>query len=663
MNRFLSSIGGKLALSLAGLTLLTIVATIAIVVIFARAGETVNAFTAEQLSVSASSARFAEMGQAIRVDVPKLARATDAASRSRARQTLDALFERLGEPMSVLTRVTPDLQERVDTLVDRLKANIAELDKSVARRTLLSDQLSKAIARVNRLHADFLMEVEPLHADASFNIRSAIERSASDGSPAAVEREVAYGRALGRLDASANLAVGLMLRGASESDRLAIEAVQRGLSGALADASRDAQRLETIESALSLRQIWAEIARYGGRPNDLLDLRLRESGLGQKNDRLAAENNELLDQLGSIVASAVRQSVVRAGDAAGKSQQILDRGRLVAVSFAVLAVGLLVVFGATFIRSRLILRLTKVLSAMRAIAAGDLDQPVRIGGRDEIGQIAHAVRLFRRRSRRLLRQRDELTAANALLVNEMEQRRAAEDDLRRTQAELLHAGQLATLGKLMASLAHELNQPLAAMRSCCHNAARYLQRGEADQAAAKLNDIDRLAERMATTSQHLKNFARKPECDVMACDLDAVIAGALGLFDDRLRAEGVTVERSQPDGPVRVLSEPVRLERVFVNLISNALDAMEHQAAPRLRISVEPAAPFVVVLVADNGCGIADSVRAKLFEPFFTTKTVLDGLGLGLSISYKTVNDFGGRLEVESNESGGASARVELIQA
>ena len=282
----------------------------------------------------------------------------------------------------------------------------------------------------------------------------------------------------------------------------------------------------------------------------------------------------------------------------------------------------------------------------------------------------------RRRARRLLGEKDrlrlelerqvaertaELSRSNALLRGEVEERLRAEADLRRAQDDLVQAAKLAALGQTAASLAHEVNQPLAAMRTYSDNAAVLLARGRTEDAKANLASISALTERIARITQNLKGCARTASGALGPVPVQASVAAALALLEHRIRRQGVRISSDLPEAEVRVWAEQVRLEQVLTNLLQNGLDALKGVADPVIGISVEAADDQVVIAVSDNGPGIPAEDAPRVFSAFFTTKS--DGLGLGLSISQGIVEDFGGLLRQRERPGGGAVFAMELRRA
>jgi len=254
----------------------------------------------------------------------------------------------------------------------------------------------------------------------------------------------------------------------------------------------------------------------------------------------------------------------------------------------------------------------------------------------------------------------ELSDSNTSLQTEIDEHRRTEARLRATQNELVQASKLAALGQMSAAIAHEINQPLAAMRTFMASAKIFAQRENFSQVGRNLDLIAGLAERMASITGHLKTFARKSDHGARELvKVEAAIAGTLLLLESQIAAAGVRLDLDiAPD--LHVTGNTVQLEQVILNLMRNALDAVAGRPNAWIRISARAAADTVFVAVSDNGPGIAPELINRIFDPFFTTKGVGDGLGLGLSVSYGIVQDFGGRIGARNRPEGGAELTVEL---
>jgi two-component system C4-dicarboxylate transport sensor histidine kinase DctB len=280
------------------------------------------------------------------------------------------------------------------------------------------------------------------------------------------------------------------------------------------------------------------------------------------------------------------------------------------------------------------------------------------------GRLVERIEYQRRASEELERRVEErtadLTEANTRLEREIAERQAAEAELRQAQDDLIQAGKLAALGQMSAALSHEFNQPLAAIRSYADNAQLLIERNREAEACGNLKLIKDLTARMAEISKHLMTFARKPRSELRPVVLAEVLEETLDFLRIRLERADVEVKVDQADRSLSVMAGKVRLQHVILNLVSNALDAMQSRERPRLEISVREAGDKVVLQLRDHGTGIAEDQIARIFDPFFTTKDVGEGLGLGLSISYNIVKDFDGALRAENHPDGGAVFTIEL---
>lgn len=254
----------------------------------------------------------------------------------------------------------------------------------------------------------------------------------------------------------------------------------------------------------------------------------------------------------------------------------------------------------------------------------------------------------------------ELRQANQALIAEVEERRRTEVRLRDTQNTLIQAGKLAALGQMSAAIAHEINQPLAAIRTFVASTKIYLTRGNSKQVNGNLDLISGLAERMANITSHLKTFARKSDTGrAETVDVTRAIHGSMVLIESQIKLAGVALDMQiEPDTFVKGYA--VQLEQILVNLLQNALQAVEGVKKPMIRIGVTATADTVCIKVIDNGSGISKEHLDKIFDPFFTTKPIGKGLGLGLSISYGIVRDFGGEIRAVNRDTGGIEMIVEL---
>jgi two-component system C4-dicarboxylate transport sensor histidine kinase DctB len=262
-------------------------------------------------------------------------------------------------------------------------------------------------------------------------------------------------------------------------------------------------------------------------------------------------------------------------------------------------------------------------------------------------------------SRLVIFQREsaELRQLNAALQREIAEREKAERNLEVAEQTIQQSSKLAILGEMSAAVSHELNQPLAAMKTYLAGAKLLLQRRRPDEALSSFQRIDDLIERMGSITRQLKSYARKGGDAFETIDVRDSVSSALSMMEPQLRQRKMAITSSLPRDPVYVDADRIRLEQVLINLLRNALDATKGVTDPEV-ILLLSVSDEVLITVRDNGVGIDD--LESLFEPFYTTKAPGDGVGLGLAISSGIVNDLGGRMTAKNGQSGGALFEISL---
>jgi two-component system sensor kinase FixL len=248
-------------------------------------------------------------------------------------------------------------------------------------------------------------------------------------------------------------------------------------------------------------------------------------------------------------------------------------------------------------------------------------------------------------------------------LRDISERQRAEQRLHELQDDLLHVSRLSVMSELASALAHELNQPLAAIKNY-GLAGRHLLHASADSRTKVLDILERTIEQATRAGEiirRLRAFLQKREVEIALEDLNKVVeeASALAFIGIAEKGIHVTVERAS-DLP-HVLIDKIQIQQVLINLIRNAIDAMQTSPQRDLLIRSQKHLSGARVSVVDSGPGIEPSVIDKLFHPFVTTKP--GGMGVGLSISRNIVEAHSGRLWYEANPSGGAAFHLELPAA
>lgn len=371
--------------------------------------------------------------------------------------------------------------------------------------------------------------------------------------------------------------------------------------------------------------------------NRELDLRYQEEFLVSNSQRHIQQLAVQISQYTERVNQRVDNEIAEAGLSVSKAR---DATLMLSIISLLLAASV----SWFYVRRNILGRLVRLQSNMHAIASGALDINVIQEGRDEISEMARDLKTFQQAA-------IETTQMHRQLAAETEERLATEKRLRLAQQDLIQAGKLAALGQLSVAITHEINQPLAVMRNQLHSVGLCLEKGLTDQAKSGIERLTLQLEKTANITHHLRGFARKTDQKPYAILLSPVIEAAVELL--KSKSNHCHPELIGSDD-ILVIAEPIRLEQVMVNLIMNALDAVQQVSDPFVRIAwrVCPSAQWVEILVEDNGPGIEPDCKEHIFDPYFTTKSPSKGLGLGLSISYNILQDFEGSIALKETNQG-----------
>ncbi|WP_394208842.1 ATP-binding protein [Enterovibrio calviensis] len=252
-----------------------------------------------------------------------------------------------------------------------------------------------------------------------------------------------------------------------------------------------------------------------------------------------------------------------------------------------------------------------------------------------------------------------LEETNSALRLSIQQYEETQQALRQTESELIQAAKLAMLGEMSASINHEINQPLAAMRTYTENSLKLMQKERYDAVNGNLTTLNELIGLVAEIVARFKIFARKQnESSKSRASIDDVVMASIQLSEASFNKNGIHIECNVPEEGLRVNADTVQLEQVVLNLLSNASQSVASTASAQIGITVETHLDRVSLHVWDNGPGMDNNTKKQIFAPFYTTKK--EGLGLGLTICRRIVEGFGGSLQVRDHTSGGAEFIVNL---
>lgn len=257
----------------------------------------------------------------------------------------------------------------------------------------------------------------------------------------------------------------------------------------------------------------------------------------------------------------------------------------------------------------------------------------------------------------------ELSESKVLLEEEIEEKERVYNRYRAAREELAQANRLGSIGAITASVAHEVNQPLAAIKAFAENSIEFLRRGNSTSASKNLDSIVSLSGRLGDITSELRSYSRRGSGTITRVAVSRVIDGVNLLMGDRLRQAGIKMNLpSKIDTELYVKAGAVRLEQVIVNILQNALDAVANSESPEIEMTIDALDETVEILIEDNGEGVDEKHANNIFDPFTTHKK--DGLGIGLSIAQDIMKEFGGSLQlVAPQKLKGAAFKVQLLRA
>ncbi len=269
----------------------------------------------------------------------------------------------------------------------------------------------------------------------------------------------------------------------------------------------------------------------------------------------------------------------------------------------------------------------------------------------------------------------ELITKHSELKNAYTELERAHIEIKAAQEALVQAGKLAALGELSAGVAHELNQPLTGILGFAQELEKSLVEGKGTKDEIQFcGEIRKNGVRMNKIIKQLREFTRKSTEDYQESDLVAIIQESLNLLEAQFRTRGIVVEVKAHGNLPKIYCNPFKIEQVFINLATNARDAIAEKGLGHGKIKIDlfwPAPPtkdepgkgderFLQVVFMDDGFGMNELTKSRAFDPFFTTKEVGSGTGLGLSLSYGILSQIHATMFIESNLGRGSTFHIKL---
>lgn len=331
------------------------------------------------------------------------------------------------------------------------------------------------------------------------------------------------------------------------------------------------------------------------------------------------------------------------------------------ILFTSLSIVLMGGFIFIFVRRTVGKPIKKLIEGTRAISAMQLDQPIEIDSSDEIGELAKSFNIMRERLMTTIGELNELTQSLETKV----QKRT--EQLKSVNQKLFQSDRLASLGQLSASVAHEINNPIAGVLNLSMLLKRIItEEGIPPHRIAEvrryLDQISGETSRVGRIVMDLLAFSRRSSPQRTMTDINSIIHRTLSIIDHKLKLAGVDLDLQLHPGLPQIKCDHSQIQQVLVNLIMNAAEATHAKGNGKVGVSTVPGVSDdgVLLMVSDNGDGITRENLAKIFDPFFTTKDEGKGVGLGLAVVYGIVESHGGDIEVESTVGKGTVFRVQL---
>ena len=314
-------------------------------------------------------------------------------------------------------------------------------------------------------------------------------------------------------------------------------------------------------------------------------------------------------------------------------------------------------FSALFINRVVRVPVKRLIAGTQRIARGDLETRVPIETRDEVGELAAA---FNHMTADLGRAREEIQEWSQTLEQKVVEKT---EELGRAHRQIIHMEKMASLGKLAATVAHELNNPLAGILTYARLVEREIGRGEVapgerEELRRYLAFIQKESSRCGDIVKNLLLFARRSGAQLALQHLNPILEQSLMLVNHHIAMAGIRLETSPLAGDDQLICDADQIKQALVALLVNAVEAMPEGGALTVRAAGEPGA--VRIEIADTGAGIPTDVLPHIYEPFFTTKEGGSGVGLGLAVAYGIVEQHGGRIEVASEPGRGTTFQVHL---
>ncbi|BBB30470.1 ATP-binding protein [Neptunomonas japonica] len=637
-SKYRLGIRGRFFLAFGALSALTLLASIISWMSYNRLGDGLNQVVEGNIHTLSLMADLKEKGTKITLIAPTLLAVKNEANRQNIRQDLNLNISIMAYLLPQISAATQDhqAQKNLSAQIETLKTTLVELDNNVFEKLKIQQQKRSENQRLRWVASSFLSDINRLTENEQRYLYSLLNQESPDSwlTMNNVRKDAASTinadlQRLYRIKADVNLLINLVDRAQHLPDLNSLIATQAHSDEIIQRIKQDIEAVGNIQGVKALKQTIVNIVFLTRGEHNMFTIRSRERAILQSGELLLSRIREELGNLNQEVAIQTDNTEAAAQVSAQNARETIKKGRIwmLLMVAASLLFSILIVW--LYVGKNMVGRITSLDASMRSIANGNLDEDVQVKGSDEIGTMARSLVSFR-------------------------------DQLATLQEDLVQAGKLAALGQLSAGIAHEINQPLSAIGHYSHNGLRLIKSGRLDETEKNLNQISNLTKRATTIITRLKSLARKQQDNLVKVDLRLVIDNVLSMLEGDEVRKLTSIDVNFDHDRNLVNADSVQLEQVVLNLVTNALDAINDQPEKHITIDCLHQHDRFEIYVRDNGPGISKELREQIFEPFFTTKRRGQSLGLGLSISYNIIKSFGGKLTVDDGSGNGASFCIQL---
>ena len=703
----------QLYLGIGGAVAFTIFASLVGWVSFDRVGDVQSRVNESSVPEMAAAFGVAQQSGALVAAAPRLTAAATPGELARIAGGISRDRKAFEAQLKTLTEIEGDasISRSLHKRGEELMANIEAIEASMAQRFDLSGRRQARLKELTSLRARLVGNLVPLIDDQLFYTVTGYRLP---GRPAAPrrdhlsQREINRYRHLAELRSDATTGAQLLATALNISDASLLEPLRESFEATARGIRRRLAQLGTPPSDKRLAAPFARLVAMGSEPDGVFGLRARELGLARRQRDLLENNRRLAVELVAEAEGLVKTARASVQEATLASAEAILTGRNLLLLISAMSVIGALLLSWIYVGRFLSRRLGRLSDRMRRMAEGDLEAEVDIGGRDEVGEMAAALEVFRRHALEVQRLNlveklaDELKGKN-------EQLETALGDLEKAQDQIVMREKLAALGELTAGVAHEIKNPLNFIKNFSEVSVELLDElleevralaagpkkaedgadGEKPDGEKPDDDTAELIEEIAgdltgnlkTIHEHgerANNIVQsmlqmgRGSGERRPADINALLSEHAKLAYHSARASdpdfNVDLQEDFDPGVGEIEVIPQDLSRVFLNMVTNACYATHEKRMalketdpdavklkeggadyePQLRLITRDAGDKIEIRIRDNGSGIPAELVEKIFHPFFTTKPTDKGTGLGLALSSDIIRQHGGHIQVET---------------